>query len=366
MIGRETLADRIAEVNLQKQIGKAAHAKFQEGNNLLKVMPANSWLMQAKGRPIPRQLFHELWYEGEVCILFADTNLGKSILAVQIGDQISRGDYGIPRQKVLYCDFELSDKQFEARYSDNFNNHYRFDEYFLRAEINPDSTSHEAFETFEDCVSHSLETSIKETGVKILIIDNLTYLKSETERAKDALPLMKSLKSLKNKYGLSIMALAHTPKRDMSKPITRNDLQGSKMLINFCDSAFAIGESTRDKATRYLKQIKARNTEIIYDAENVMVFEVGKENNSLRFMPAGYGSEREHLRTVTDQEAQAMDDQIIELAKTGISHREVARQLGTNHMKVGRVLKRNGTDGTPGTPVPPVPGVPSEDDKPPF
>ena len=36
-------------------------------------------------------LFDKLWYEGEICILFADTNVGKSILAVQIGDSISRG-----------------------------------------------------------------------------------------------------------------------------------------------------------------------------------------------------------------------------------------------------------------------------------
>ena len=39
------------------------------------------------------------------------------------------------------------------------------------------------------------------------------------------------------------------------------------MLINFCDSSFAIGESHHDPGVRYLKQIKARNTEIIYHGE---------------------------------------------------------------------------------------------------
>ena len=56
-----------------------------------------------------------------------------------------------------------------------------------------------------------------------MIIDNLTYLKNETEKAKDALPLMKHLKALKRKYGLSILALAHTPKRDATKQLSRND-----------------------------------------------------------------------------------------------------------------------------------------------
>ena len=71
-------------------------------------------------------LFSEFWLEGELCMLFADTNLGKSMLAVQLGDSISRG-VAIPGfrleatpQKVLYIDFELSDKQFEVRYSASF------------------------------------------------------------------------------------------------------------------------------------------------------------------------------------------------------------------------------------------------------
>jgi len=89
----------------------------------------------------------------------------------------------------------------------------------------------EAFDNFEGFLNHSLEQALNETQAKILIIDNITYLKNETEKAKDALPLMKHLKSLKSKFRLSILALAHTPKRDLSKQITRNDLQGSKMLI---------------------------------------------------------------------------------------------------------------------------------------
>ena len=52
---------------------------------------ANKWMEQAALRPIPKMLFSEFWYEGELCILFADTNVGKSILAVQIGNSITKG-----------------------------------------------------------------------------------------------------------------------------------------------------------------------------------------------------------------------------------------------------------------------------------
>ena len=290
-------------------------------------------------------LFGEFWFEGEICILFADTNLGKSILAVQISDSISKGEaikgfaFEGEQQKTLYFDFELSEKQFEARYSNSFSNHYFFNENCLRAEINPEILVPDEYATFEDFLNNSLEKAIINTGAKILIIDNLTYLKSETERAKDALPLMKHLKVLKSKYNLSILALAHTPKRDLSKPITRNDLQGSKMLINFCDSAFAIGESHTDKSIRYLKQIKSRNTEIIYDADNVCLCLIAKPENFLHFEFLKHGTEREHLRQQTDKDRENTIEKVKEFNEQGLSLREIANELDISHMKVSRILK---------------------------
>lgn len=111
-------------------------------SNCLIIKPANTWVNDAKIRPIPNMLFSEFWYENEVCILFADTNLGKSILAVQIADSISKGikiaGFKLESQpkKVLYLDFELSDKQFENRCSQEYKNHYIFNSNFLRAELN--------------------------------------------------------------------------------------------------------------------------------------------------------------------------------------------------------------------------------------
>jgi len=265
-------------------------------------------------------LFGELWYEYELCILFADTNLGKSILAVQIGDSISKGKaiegmaLEAHPQKVIYFDFELSEKQFENRYSKDFFEHYVFSDNFYRVEIDPDANIPE-FLDFESYLNNSLEQTIIETGTKVLIIDNLTYLKSETEKARNALPLMKHLKALKAKYGLSILALAHTPKRDLSKPISRNDLQGSKMLINFVDSCFSIGESHQDKHLRYLKQIKARNTEIIYDSENVYNCEIQKPSNFLKFVFIGLGNERKHLKVYSDRDREIVVLKVKELVQ---------------------------------------------------
>jgi RecA-family ATPase len=288
---------------------------------LFKVQTANDWIEQAKARPIPKMLFSEFWHEGEVSILFADTNLGKSILAVQIADSISQGN-PIPgfkleaqTQKVLYFDFELTDKQFQNRYSIEYENPYHFNNNLFRVEINSDSDIPEGM-SFEDYLNKSIENAIVETGAKCLVIDNLTYLSAETEKAKNALPLMKQLKVLKSKYNLSLLILAHTPKRDLSKPITRNDLQGSKMLINFCDSCFSIGESSTDKSIRYLKMIKARNTEIIYDSENVIECSICKPGNFLKFEMLNFGKETMHLKVISDKDKADLENQIIELIQT--------------------------------------------------
>jgi archaellum biogenesis ATPase FlaH len=336
-----TIIDHIAGMKSTIQATK-------EKKGLFLVKPANKWIQESKTRPKPQMLFGELWFENELCILFADTNQGKSILAVQIGDSISKKQ-PIPgfkleakKQPILFCDFELSDKQFEVRYSDNYENHYLFDETFQRVEVNPDAEI-PTTQTFEEYLNQSLEQTIIETGARVLILDNLTYLKSATETAKDALPLMKYLKALKSKHRLSILALAHTPKRDLSKPITRNDLQGSKMLINFCDSSFAIGESQSDKNLRYIKQIKSRNTEIIFDSENVCLCQIAKPDNYLKFEFLGFGTEQSHLRQQTDQDKAGLQDKVLQLKQTGKSYREIGAELGISHMQASRILKNCNT-----------------------
>jgi hypothetical protein len=69
--------------------------------------PAADWLQMGNEQQHDEMLFGEFWHEGELCILFADTNVGKSILAVQIGNSISRGEPmpGFPtkQQPKIFC-----------------------------------------------------------------------------------------------------------------------------------------------------------------------------------------------------------------------------------------------------------------------
>lgn len=339
----ETFKNHIQELHKKNEAKK-------QNKGLFKVKTANEWLNEAKTIRIPEMLFGEFWHENEICVLFADSNLGKSILAVQIADSISKGEQiqgfklESTKQSVLYFDFELSAKQFEVRYSIKsqnqkvFENHYSFDDNFKRIEINPDTEIPKESD-FEKYLNQSIEQSIIETGAKVLIIDNITYLKTEMEQSKNALPLLQHLKALKSKYGLSILALAHTPKRDLSRPISQNDLQGSKMIFNFIDSCFAIGQSTTDKNLRYIKQIKARNTAMIYDTENVIVCQIDKPYNFLAFEFLGFGAEREHLRQITEKDRESLIEQAKQLSKKNYSQREISKELGISLGAVNKYLK---------------------------
>ena len=318
----------------------------RDKSGIFVVRTVDSWMEEARNEPIPKMLFSEFWFEGELCILFSDTNLGKSVLAIQIGNSITGGK-PIPgfkmeadAQRVIYFDFEMTKKQLEVRYTVDYEQHYEFNPLFYRAIIDPDCEVPDGFMDFEEYLQLSLERAIVDIDAKVLIIDNLTYLSNETEKAKDALPLMKQLKALKSRYGLSILALAHTPKRDKSRPITPNDLQGSKMLINFCDSAFAIGENPADKHVRYLKQIKQRNTGQLYGADNVYECRVNKPHNFLQYEFTGFGREADHLREpVEDANEILLRERASELSDQGMSLRQIGQEMDISHSKVARLLK---------------------------
>lgn len=341
---------QIDEESVRKEAKSLLEKNAEAAPGLFVLKSANKWMEESKLRPAPRMLFGEFWFENEVCILFSDTNLGKSILAVQIAESIASGKqfekfFPAPQQqKVLYFDFEMSDKQFEARYSiqrgDFFEQHYKFDENFIRAEINPHVFKGDRFDDFESYLISSIEDAVVQSGARVIIIDNLTYLCNEIEKARYAAPLMKHLQTLASKHNLSILVLAHTPKRDLSKPVTKNDLGGSRMLMNFCDSSFAIGESIKETGLRYLKQIKVRNTRFVYDTENVQLCQLEKPTNFLHFELSDFASEREHLRDVSDTDRAELVERIKELDATGKSQREIALEVGRSAATINRYLKK--------------------------
>ena len=299
---------------------------------LLIVKPANVWVEEAAKRPDPKPLWGEFWFEGELCCLFADTNVGKSIYAVQIASSIAR------QRPIIYFDFELSDKQFQLRCTGENGELYTFPDNLYRVEIDPAKMD---VTEFENVILNEMERAAITVSAEILIIDNLTWIASNVEKGDAAGILMKNLSGLKRKHGWSILVISHTPKRIMTEPITQNNLNGSKKLANFFDSMFAIGYSAKDDNLRYIKQIKIRYGKSSHGANNVVVAEIEKCGNLVQLKTIGYSTEEEHLKKMTAKDKESIEMRMKELREKGLSYDAISKELGVSKSSVQRYFKQH-------------------------
>lgn len=266
--------------------------------DIFDVMSANETIEKAKEQKNPIKLWKEFWIEDETCCLFADANVGKSILAVQIGNSIAeklKDD-----ETVLYYDFELSKKQFELRYTDEKTKEtFNFSDKFIRVELNTDAVKEYCSAnnaSIDDVIMSGIEANINKYNSTVIIVDNITWLTNMKNTGTSGAKLMRKLCDLKKKYKISILVLAHTPKRNLSKPITQNCLGGTKAFANFFDAMFAVGKGIVDPSIRYIKQIKVRSGEFKYDTNHVQCCNIKKENSFLGFKVIGYASEEKLLK----------------------------------------------------------------------
>ncbi|WP_268034859.1 AAA family ATPase [Algoriphagus sp. PAP.12] len=332
-------------------INHSTNSNDPNSGDFLIIKSANEWMDEAKTKPIPKKIFGPFWYEEELCILFADTNQGKSLLAVQIIDSVSKGvptlglEMELKASKVIYFDLELTAKQFEMRYAqydkekDILFDHFEFSDLFLRAEINPYGFD-EAFEEYESFLFKEIEVQASKSGAKILVIDNLSCVISDNEKARNTTPFLIRLNNLKKIHGWSILLIAHTPKRNLFAPISRNDIQGSKSFINLIDSCFAVGESQKDPSIKYLKQIKVRYGAFKYPSDNVLVCKIGKDSNFSSFRFLQFGKESDHLKQLCPVDKSQMKTKALELKNEGHTNVKIAQELGVSEGAVRKWLKQ--------------------------
>ncbi len=246
----------------------------------LDVKPARSFLDEEASTP--QGLWPPFWYRGEICVLFSESNVGKSILAMQIARDIARQGC-----RVLYIDYELRTPQFQSRYGGADLPpllHRATPAGSLGADLDIDAA-------FNDIVAAMM------SDYEAIIVDNMTFLSDKIADPGKALQLMKRLKECGARSGCSLLLVCHTPKRDPRRPLTKADIAGSSNIINFADSAFAIGMSHLDPTLRYLKQIKVREGEFTHHGGNVLVGHIGRpSDNFLQLTPIMTQDEQLHLQ----------------------------------------------------------------------
>lgn len=284
-----------------------------------------------------RDLYGCMWGEGELCCLFADTNLGKTILAVQIGVELAK------TEPVLYVDFEMNTKQWQARMTDgDTGEKRRLGCNFHRLEYRPKP----GVTISPQVLLHHIVGKAEMIHSRIIIIDNLMWICDGSECGQDAQEFMTELKRIKEEKDLSILVIGHTPKRDKAEPITDDSLAGSKKLMNNFDSAFAIGEDiTRRPAGRYIKQIKTRRGPYEYGADSVLRCEIRKFGNILEFYnesPDDTATERSLITPPRPSGADTgvRDAEIAERLARGESYEKIHADMRVSKSTIAAVKKR--------------------------
>lgn len=311
--------------------------------NILMDRLANEWLEIAKKIPNPKPLFGNIIHEGEVAILFANTGVGKSILSVQIADGISKGksilNLETASRKVLYCDFELSTKALQLRYSDENGNLYCFSDNFIRIEIDRKKSLETESKSLEELIFESIAFQVEKHEPQVLIIDNITFTSANNEKGKEAGAIMKLILNLSRQRNLTILLIAHTPKRDIFKPIQLEDLAGSKALSNFADVVFCIGESIKSPDIRYIKELKNRNYPIVFHRKNVIECRLVKEDCFLQFKFSDFNYEEDHLISIKEDSEDKIDE-ILELRNEGKSNVEIGKIIGVSESAIRRRITK--------------------------
>lgn len=306
--------------------------------NGIKAMKFNDVVYQASMQPEPIDLFKKLWFEGELTALYADTNVGKSILAVQIAEHVAKLG-----KRVCYVDLEMSDKAVEMRSRDENGSQHVFPDNMYR--VTPDSFRNYSLNQQNDAEEDFLEKiefAAREINADVVIIDNITAICSGIESGEAAVKYINQLLRMRNNNNWSILFLAHTPKTEGRQPITRDTMAGSKRVISLIDSAFAIGEVPGKQDMRYIKQTKVRQCEAVYGENNVLLCRIERVNGLLSFVEKGTASEARLLRT--RESGSSVDEdlmqQLLELRAAGKSYREMAELTGCSKSQIHNYISK--------------------------
>lgn len=308
---------------LDKTVAQATQPMMPK--SFINVQPLDKYVSDGLLMDEAKELVKYVLVEKETTILFGDTGLGKTTLAMQYGIDIAESG-----THVLYVNFELSQQQLAKKFP-NKELPGNFDiatiDYTLMHDV-----------TDQGLILAEIEATALRQEAKVIIIDNLTNLCINSKEGSEAGTIMLKLLSLRMVHDWTMLILAHVPKRKASDPLTINDLAGSKILSNLADNVVGLNKSKLGQHDRYLIQLKYRSLPIELNEKNVLHLKLGMTDGYLHFEQMDLGEERNHLPRSRDENAELEMEIAKELrSPSGLSYRDIAEKLGTSLGKVQRV-----------------------------
>jgi hypothetical protein len=271
-----------------------------------------------------------------------------------MADKISKGESlfnGLLRnecepQKVIYFDFELSLSDYKNRYLDGAGNAYPFRDDGWMVRVGNDEDNPKTFADIASNMERILRQNIEQYQPDVVFIDNITAMSNgSTADAEVMRKIMTLLKDLNIRHNLTVIVLAHTPKRyDLSKPLAIADLAGSFLVAAFADTVIAIGKSKMGNSIKYILHLKLRDGVKIHDEQNVINISIEKEGAFLQMktLEEPTGRETDHLVSKYDV---SIDENLIKemvvLKNDGKSLSQIKTELNLmiSRQYIGQLIK---------------------------
>ncbi len=289
--------------------------------------------------PPPVDLWHGLWYQGEMACLFGEPNVGKTILAMRIASEIvARGE------SVLYFDFENAEHQLLPRFAEHDPDQPNAPKFNI---LTPNYFNHDLPKSNRDLLPFILKRAV-DMGVNVLIIDDITHLFGTGDPG-DVRFVLNTMRTWVKQHRLSILVLAHARRRKPLQPITLEHIAGSYECAYSFDSVFSLNRANRHYRrdlgiSAYIKHHKSRMGEVIYDDENVITaslrFDDATQSLTLCDFMTG-ANERQLLRDFGYRTRQEILEAVIQYRQKSFTICEIADHVGISKSQVGRLLKEH-------------------------
>lgn len=285
-------------------------------------------------------LWHGLWYQGEMACLFGEPNVGKTILAMQIANVLSKRGL-----KTFYYDFENAAHQFKARYKTDKSDPNSSDGNYIVKPLNPNYSN---AKLDSRSVLEYIKKDFTTERAPVIIIDDITHLIGSGDPA-DVRYVLNTLRSWTQHFLVSILVLAHSKRRKPSSLTTIDTLAGSFEYSYAFDSIFSLTRANQYNAehnniTHYIKHHKNRMGPVIYHDLNVITVKFGRdENNGFLQFNDFYtgGNERQLLRDYGYSTSEQINKAILQYKKLSFSTREIANIVGCSQSHVSRTIRKH-------------------------
>ena len=196
-------------------------------------------------------LYDNLIFENETAIIFSPTNVGKTLVSLQIGAAISERFADL---HTLYYNQEMNDSQIQKLLYTNKEQSKYPENMEIISEVHNEG----------ELIKNLLFNIEKHRKNMLICIDNITDIhpSSKNEKSTEFLKNLKKIRSnAKRIYGINLtfIIVCHTNKNVKNEWVEINDLKGNGNLSNFADRVIAVGKVPNHNDKRYLRILKGRN-----------------------------------------------------------------------------------------------------------